>query len=91
MSALIADLPQEIGIEIFTFLSLKHLGTTLSINKAIKKQIEQSANFWQQLSTNYSKLLGRSKELLIDQQSFDEEKLLSLKIFKCISIISNQF
>ena len=82
MSLLINDLPQEIRIEIFTFLSLKHLGTTLSINKSIKQQIEQSANFWQQLANNYSKLFNLEAQnnlLIIDQQSFDEEKLLLLK------------
>src|SRR3989338_1287943 len=79
MSLLINDLPQEIRIEIFTFLSLKHLGTTLSINKSIKQQIEQSANFWQQLANNYSKLLDQTNQPIVDPQSFDDKKLLLLK------------
>ncbi|EFC47006.1 hypothetical protein NAEGRDRAFT_65077 [Naegleria gruberi] len=55
MSKHFSDLPREIMLEIFTFLSLPHLGTLLSLNRSIHDELENSSNFWRKLWNGYSK------------------------------------
>ena len=51
------SLPTEILIEIFTFLSVKHLGSILSIDKSTHDQLINSEIFWRNLLEGYSKLI----------------------------------
>ncbi|EFC36707.1 predicted protein [Naegleria gruberi] len=51
------DLPQVVQLEIFTFLSIKHLGKVLSLSKTIQQQLDESEYFWQKLSVNYARVL----------------------------------
>ena len=62
------DLPSELQIEIFSILSVKHLGNILSINKKIHEQLVQSETFWRTLIKNYSKVIGE-KAYRVEQAS----------------------
>ncbi|EFC43596.1 Hypothetical protein NAEGRDRAFT_49593 [Naegleria gruberi] len=57
-----SELPSELQIEIFSNLSVIHLGKILSINKSTHDQLLQSEVFWKSLIKNYSKLSGDSNQ-----------------------------
>ena len=55
-------LPTDLQTEVLSFLSLKHLGTILSISPSIKELVEESDLFWDQLYGNYCKYIGTELE-----------------------------
>ena len=56
------QLPLEIYVEIFQYLSLKHLGKLMVINKTISQYLEQSLTFWNKIYEGYSRHVGGSRD-----------------------------
>ncbi|EFC48250.1 Hypothetical protein NAEGRDRAFT_63477 [Naegleria gruberi] len=67
------NLPPEIQMEIFSFLSLKHLGSIQLLNKKISQQIIDSKQFWIALLHNYSRIVKPDHQKIKNNQNNKEE------------------
>ena len=95
------NLPQPLQLEIFTFLSVKHLTKLHSLNKATSQQLDESEYYWKELAVNYARkidpdLINQIKTLPTDQSSSPQEKfskhfksLIKAKMVK-IEILRNK-
>ena len=83
------SLPAEIQIEIFSFLSLKHLATILSLNKSIHHLADSNTSFWHVVLRNYSKLIHPKSNTLEQQinQALSDQNVSSLNIEKYSTLL----